>query len=166
MTEILLKAAYETIQSVEQTLMTEQWSFYEKAPISRGKKNVNKSADRYKNVLGLLVSSLHYRNCLVPFVSPVLSEQTTPSFSRYCFVTLTEQIEFGQVKSGILFNPCPKQTLVLRVCSTILLKTQREKEKLLVTSNFSFSHSVFYLFGELSAIFIKFKLVVFQFGRV
>ena len=44
-----------------------------------------------------------------------------------------------------------------------------EKEKLLVTSNFSFSHSVFYLFGELSAIFIKFDIVVcnlFQFGRV
>ena len=34
---------------------------------------------------------------------------------------------------------------------------------------FSFSHSVFYLFGELSAVVIKFKVVVFnllQFGRV
>ena len=31
----------------------------------------------------------------------------------------------------------------------------REKEKLLITSNFSFSRSVFYLFGELSAIYIK-----------
>ena len=38
-----------------------------------------------------------------------------------------------------------------------------EKEKLLVTSNFSFSHSVFYLFGELSAIFIKLKIVVCNF---
>ena len=40
---------------------------------------------------------------------------------------------------------------------------------MLVTSNFSFSHSVFYLFGELSAIFIKFKIVVcqcFELGRV
>ena len=34
-----------------------------------------------------------------------------------------------------------------------------EKEKLLVTSNFSFSHSVFYPFGELSIIFIKFELL-------
>ena len=36
-------------------------------------------------------------------------------------------------------------------------------------SNFSFSHSVFYLFEELSAIFIKSEIVVykiFQFGRV
>ena len=48
-------------------------------------------------------------------------------------------------------------------------KTLWEKEKLLVTSNFSFSHSVFYPFGELSTIFIKFEIVVcklFQFGRV
>ena len=57
----------------------------------------------------------------------------------------------------------------LRVCSTGLLKTLWEKEKLLVTSNFSLSHSVFYPFGELSAIFIKFKIVLcklFEFGRV
>ena len=50
-----------------------------------------------------------------------------------------------------------------------LLKTLWEKEKLLLVSNFSFSHSVFYPFGELSAIFIKFEIVVcklFQFGRV
>ena len=42
------------------------------------------------------------------------------------------------------------------------LKTLREEEKLLLRSNFSFSHSVFYLFQILSAIFIK----LFQFGRV
>ena len=44
-----------------------------------------------------------------------------------------------------------------------------EKEKLLVTSNFSFSCSVFYPFGELPAIFVKFEIVVcklFQFRRV
>ena len=40
----------------------------------------------------------------------------------------------------------PAQTS--RVCSISLLKTLWEKEKLLVTSNFSFSHGVFYLFGE------------------
>ena len=36
-------------------------------------------------------------------------------------------------------------------------------------SNFSFSHSVFYPFEELSSVFIKFEIVVcklFQFGRV
>ena len=41
-----------------------------------------------------------------------------------------------------------------------LLKTLWEKEKLLVMSNFSFSHSVFYPVGELSAILIKFKIVI------
>ena len=44
----------------------------------------------------------------------------------------------------------------LRVCSTSLLKTLWEKEKLLVMSNFSFFHSVFYPFEKLSAIFNKF----------
>ena len=57
----------------------------------------------------------------------------------------------------------------LRVCITSPLKTPWEKEKLLVTSNFSFSHSVFYPFRELSTIFIKFRIVVcklFRFGPV
>ena len=40
-------------------------------------------------------------------------------------------------------NPFPNKPWFLRVCSTSLLKTLQEKEKLLVTSNFSFSHSVF-----------------------
>ena len=68
-----------------------------------------------------------------------------------------------------LFNLFPNKPWVLHVCSTSLLKTLWEKKKLLVKSNFSFSHSVFYPLGELSAIFIKFKIVVcklFQFGRV
>ena len=65
-------------------------------------------------------------------------------------------------------NPLPNKPWFLCVCSTSLLKTLWEKEKLLVTSNFSFSHSVFYPFGELSAIFIKIKIVIckhFQFGK-
>ena len=59
-------------------------------------------------------------------------------------------------------SPC----FLLRICSKSLLKTLLEKEKLLVTINFSFSNSVFYPFGELSIIFIKFKIVLcklFQF---
>ena len=36
-------------------------------------------------------------------------------------------------------NPFPNKPWFLRVCSTSLLKTLWEKEKLLVTSNFSFS---------------------------
>ena len=41
------------------------------------------------------------------------------------------------------FNPFPNKPWFLRVCSRGLLKTLWEKEKLLITSNFSFSHSVF-----------------------
>ena len=66
-------------------------------------------------------------------------------------------------------NPFPNKTCFLFVCSTSLLKTLWKKEKLLVTSNFSFSYSVFYPLEEVSAIFIKFVIVVsklFQFGRV
>ena len=51
--------------------------------------------------------------------------------------------------------------------STRLLKTPWENEKFLVTRNFSFSHSVF--LTNLSAIFIKFEIVIsklFQFRRV
>ena len=66
-------------------------------------------------------------------------------------------------------EPFPKQALVSMGLLYSLLKTQREKEKLLIMSNFSFSHSVFYPFEELSAIFIKSEIVVcklLQFGRV
>ena len=72
------------------------------------------------------------------------------------------------LKHHSLIFSLPNKPWYLRVSSTSLLKTLREKEKLLVTSNFFFSNCVFYPFGELSAIFIYFKIVVcklFQFGR-
>ena len=43
----------------------------------------------------------------------------------------------------LLLSPFPNKPWFLRVCSTSLLKTLWEKKKLLVTSNFSFSRSVF-----------------------
>ena len=76
---------------------------------------------------------------------------------------------FDETDWTMVVNPFPNMPWCLFVCSMSLLKTLWEKEKLLVTSNFSFSHSVFYPFGKLSAIFIKFEIVVcklFQFGRV
>ena len=66
-------------------------------------------------------------------------------------------------------KPFPSKPRLLFVCNTRLLKTLCEKEKLLVTSNFSSSHSVFNLFGDLSIILFSFKIVVctfLQFGRV
>ena len=64
-------------------------------------------------------------------------------------------------------NPFPKTPWFLRVCRKGLMKTLWEKEKFLIMSNFSFTHTVFY--PNISAIFIKFEIVVcklFQFGSV
>ena len=69
---------------------------------------------------------------------------------------------------ALLDKPFPKRALVF----TCLLKklfentvgkgdTARSNSiKLLITSNFFFSNSVFYWFGEFSAIFIKFEIVI------
>ena len=65
--------------------------------------------------------------------------------------------------------PFANKPWFLRVGSASLLKTLLEKGKKLVRSKFSFSHSVFYLFEELSAISVKSKIVVsklFQFWIV
>ena len=47
----------------------------------------------------------------------------------------------------LFINPFPHNDTFWRPWETSLLKTLWEKEKSLVTSNLSFSHSVFYLFG-------------------
>ena len=80
---------------------------------------------------------------------------TEPRRTPYLSVTLTKigvsnswvVLSFS-TKWDVVFNPFPNKP------NTSLLKTLSEKDKLLITSNFSFSHSAFYLFGELSAIFI------------
>ena len=80
--------------------------------------------------------------------------------------------QFGElsaifIKSEIVV--CGFKLLFSRVCSISLLKILWEKEELLVTNNFPSSHSIFYPFGELSAIFINSEIVVygfFQFGSV
>ena len=92
-------------------------------------------------------------------------------FVEFSFLVSEYKIISGGIKKVIYwsFNPFPKKPWFLRVCSKSLLKTLWEKEKLLVTSNFSFSNSVFNPFGELSPIFMKLKIVVcelFQFGRL
>ena len=76
---------------------------------------------------------------------------------------------FSHSVSSLSFNSFPNKPWFLRVCSTSLLKTLGKKEKLLITSNFSFPLSVFYPFGELFVMFIKIEIFVcklFQFGRV
>ena len=64
----------------------------------------------------------------------------------HCF---QEAFSFSVSKVIIVWqrvNPFPHNDAFWRPWETSLLKTQWEKEKLLITSNFSFSHSVFYPF--------------------
>ena len=51
--------------------------------------------------------------------------------------------QFESTPGKVLFIPFPNKPLYLRVYSISILKTLWENEKLLVTSNFSLSHSVF-----------------------
>ena len=67
---------------------------------------------------------------------------------KFHFVAMATRV-FDGIKFREVFNPFPNKPLFLRVCSTSLLKTLWEKETLLVTSKFSFSHSVFYQFRKL-----------------
>ena len=53
----------------------------------------------------------------------------------------------------------PNKPWFLRVCSTSLLKTLWEKEKLLVSNNFSFSQCFLPVYREFSSISIKFEIV-------
>ena len=96
-------------------------------------------------------------------------------FNVLKWVYMEERVKllFFKLQTGLSgfeqLNCFPNKPWFLHVCSTSLLKTLQEKEQLLVTSNFSFSHSVFYPFEELSSILINFEIVickVFQFGRV
>ena len=64
-------------------------------------------------------------------------------------------LKFTLCKGHKTFNPFPNKPWFLRVCSTSLLKTLWEKVKLHMMSNFSFCHSVFYLFEELFCYFCQ-----------
>ena len=82
-------------------------------------------------------------------------ERMKPHYKVQVFTTQRRLHCFTEV------NPFSKQALFffLHVCSTSRLKTLCEREKLLVISNFSFTLSVFYPFGELFAISINLKLL-------
>ena len=73
--------------------------------------------------------------------------QYTPSTSLWGY---NEEIAIpkNHVSSGVYFNLIQNKPWFLHVCSTSVLKTLWEKEKLFVMSNFCFPHSVFYQFKE------------------
>ena len=112
-------------------------------------------------------------NCMTQRIKPM---------DYRCYVNVSDLIQWKcpstiiceahrkeMTKARKRIKPFPNKPLFWHVYNTSLLKTLWEQEKLLVMSNFSFSHSVFYTFGELSAIYIKLGIVVFklsQFWRV
>ena len=96
-------------------------------------------------------------------VISIFSAKHHVSKSFLFFMCLKLKIVWYRVKGyrrTVKFKPFPNKPWSLCVCSTSLLKPLWEKENFLVKSNFSFSHSVFYPFEELSAIFIKVKIVI------
>ena len=87
------------------------------------------------------------------------------SFSHDVFCSVKDilhvcPLNFLQLTICKCLNPFPNKLCFLHVCSTSLLKTLWEKEKLLLTEISPIAHGVFNLSGELSAIAIKFEILV------
>ena len=72
-----------------------------------------------------------------------------------------QELYFPGVSKGVTvwewYNPFPNKPWFLPFCKCKSFENAVGKGE---TSNFSFSLSVFYTFGKISAIFIKFKIVV------
>ena len=142
----LKKKGLKTLWDREKMLMTSIFFFSEMFPATRKRVlKLMKLFVRRQQILQFQLSKFYY------FV------QKISSLRSYISNTKT------------LLKSFPKKPWFLCVCSTSLLKTLWEKKDLFITRNFSFSQSVFYLFGELSSIFMKTEIVLcklFQFGRV
>ena len=84
------------------------------------------------------------KNCVV-----LKMVKEKPHYLYHILNDIFYNFRFGQVQSFVVYyrlNSFPNKPWFLHVCSTSLLKTLWEKEKLLVTSDFSSSHSFFYPF--------------------
>ena len=97
----------------------------------------------HNSVFNTLITHLQYKSIEEMAESELKNLQKT-----LCQMFICIYIDIVTYKAIIMFK-----------LSISLLKTLWEKEKLLVTSNFSFSQSVFYPFQEFSAIFVKSKIV-------
>ena len=89
------------------------------------------------------LSFLLFPHCFLSFKRQILC------FGRLIFLHQTLSIWMGlKILPFGRVNPFTNKPWFFRVCSPSLKKTLWGKEKLLVMSNFSFSHSVFYLFKK------------------
>ena len=117
----------------------------------------NHSINQYKVFFEGKLSLSICESSTVNFQGTCLHKLESKSFSSFSILTVTA------------FNLFQNKPWFLPVCSTSILKTLWEKDKLLVMSNLSFSHRVFDPLGELSAIFTKLSIVVcriIEFGSV
>ena len=121
------------------------------------------TADMYKQ--GLVLERIHtymyllLSHCSMPILKISCSSKEIFALPVQCFY----------ISIHYALKPFPNKPWFLRVCRRSHLKTPWEKEKLLVVSNFSSSHSFFHPFGELAAIFIRFQIDIcktFHFARV
>ena len=80
------------------------------------------------------------------WVSHIFPESSYTWYMKHVKRSLKLSKYIYPILYNVEFNPFPNKPLFLGVCSTSLLKTLWEKEKLLLKSNFSFSRSVFYCF--------------------
>ena len=106
---------------------------------------------------------LLFSQCFLPYMVPIFHFKCALK-SRLQFVSIWNRLKFC-----CLLTHSHTMTPFDAPWETSLLRTLWEIAKLLLMSNFSFTHSVSYPFRELPDIFIKFKIVVcrlFQFGPV
>ena len=92
-----------------------------------------------------VIAQIDFSDTIIRLEHPSEYQNLTGYFRFVQALTLTKKTTFHGKEN---FNPFPNKPLFLRVRTISLLKTLGEKEKLLVTSNFSFSTSVFYPFGR------------------
>ena len=95
-----------------------------------------------------------------PYIVGVFTGYLLYRWKCKCRIPKVGQYHFILSPHTPAFNSFPNTPLFLRACSASLLKILWEEENLLITSNFSFSHNVFYPSGELSTIFLKYNIVI------
>ena len=86
-----------------------------------------------------------------------------------CFTIFSKPFFPRLVEIVIVCKPLPKQALVFTCPHNKSFDKNVGRGEVACNEQFLLSHSVFYPFGELCAIFVKFEIVVFklfQFGRV
>ena len=128
-----------TLQEKEKLLVTCNFSFAHsvfKRLVSQGRQKVSLCGNGLKTFN-------FFQNQTNGFVSPVrIKQRSYEQTIKDLFIPLRYR---GNIFQTV--NPFPYKPWFSLVCSTSLLKRLCQKEKLLVTSNFSFSHSVYYPFA-------------------